>query len=161
MKIKLMVAVAVAAGLLLPGQVAAQQAGRAETLFACTLRGGKTVRVTQRGDRITYRFGTAARPELTIVGSPAARNLFAATALHGGATYYTQLRFVRGTYSYVVYAMEGGRVTNTVGSSGLIVYRNGRRINERRCTRMTDLSFDAISEVPEDIQGAPLAWGDD
>ncbi len=158
MKTRLMVAAAV--GILLPGQLGAQQRGPAETLFACTLSGGKTVRVTRQGDRLTYRFGTARRPELTIVGSPAARNLFAATALHGGTTYYTQLRFVRGTYSYIVYAMEGGRITDSAGSSGLIVFRNGRRILERDCGSMTHLSFDSISEVPEDAEGAPLAWGD-
>jgi hypothetical protein len=159
MNIKLMVAVA--AGILLPGQVGAEQRGRAETLFACTLSGGKTVRVTRQSDRLTYRYGTDRRPELTIVGSPAARNLFAATALHGGPTYYTQLRFVRGTYSYIVYAMEGGRITDSAGRSGLMVFRNGRRIMERSCARMTSLSFDVIREVPEDTEGAPLAWGDD
>jgi hypothetical protein len=159
MKIKLMAAVAV--WILLPGQLAAQQPGRAETLFACTLDGGKRVRVTRQGDRLTYRFGTARRAELTIVGSPSAGNLFAATALHGGSTYYTQLRFVRGQHSYIVYAMEGGRITDSAGSSGLIVFRDGRRIAQRNCARLTELSFGAIREVPEDAEGAPLAWGDD
>ena len=160
MKIKLMVAVAVAVGISLPGQLGAQQRGRTETLFACTLSGGKTVRVTRQGDRLTYRYGTNSRSELTILGSPAARNLFAATALHGGPSYYTQLRFVRGPYSYIVYAMEGGRITDSAGSSGLIVFRNSRRIVERECARMTELSFASIGDLPEDSEGAPLAWGE-
>jgi hypothetical protein len=158
MDIKLVVATAVA--LVMPNHVAAQH-GRSETVFACALHGGKTVRVTRQGDRFTYRFGTARVPELTIVGSPAARNMFAASALHGGATYYTQLRFIQGAYSFVVYAMEGGRLTDSEEFSGLVVYRNGQKIAERACARMTALSFYTISELPKDADGAPLAWGDD
>jgi hypothetical protein len=152
-----MLTAAAAAGILLGHGASAQPTGPASTLFACALPGGKTVRVTARGDRITYRFGTPRRPELTIVGSAADGNLFATTRLHGGPTYFTQLRFVSGEYSYVVHSIPRSRILDNRAYSGVMVFRNGRRIADHPCRRWTALSFADITEMPEDREGAPSA----
>jgi hypothetical protein len=155
---KIMLIAAAAAGMTLSQSASAEQPRRGGTLFACALPGGKTVKVTARGDRITYRFGTPRRAELMIVGSAANRNMFATTRLHGGPTYWTQLRFVRGEYSYVVHSVPRSRTLDNVASSGLMVFRGGRLISDRACRRWTELSFDALAEIPEDREGAPSAF---
>jgi hypothetical protein len=149
---------ATAAAMLPDGGSNAQQPGRAATLFACSLPGGRAVRVTAQGDRITYRFGTPRRAELTIAGSAADQNVFATTRLHGGPTYFTQLRFVRGEYSYVVHSIPRTRTLDNTASSGVTVFRNGRRIAGHSCRRWAALSFADIAEIPEDREGAPSAF---
>jgi hypothetical protein len=110
----------------------AQSAGMA--VFRCSL-GARQVEVVRDGNGATYRFGRAGRPELTINGSAAARNLFAWHELfpHAERRY---LRFTQGSYNYVVrtffrtpdYSQQGA-----ADDRELLVIRNGRLTSRMRC----------------------------
>jgi hypothetical protein len=128
----------------------AQRHGGAETVFSCAVRGGKTVTVTNSGGTFTYRYGTRAHPELTLTGGARTGNLHFMRQRYAGVE--MQLRFTRGAYSYIVYAMEGNGQTGTNPVSGLVVMRGSRRISEQSCTHYTDFAsgFDALDALPQD-----------
>lgn len=139
---------------------AVQPAGRGRTIFSCRLRGAKIVTVTGGGGRYVYRYGTARRPELTIVGTAANGKVFKQTATHGGA-YDIQLRFVRGEYSYIVHSFPRNDIVDNVPTSGLMVFRGGRRILDRDCSPWARISFgdfEDLYELPDNPEGAPSAW---
>jgi hypothetical protein len=143
-------------------QAAAQQAAGEQIVFSCRLPGGKIVTVTQDGGRFLYRYGAAGRPELTIAGTAANGRLFKRAALHGGV-YATQLRFVSGEHSYIVHSFPRSDIVDNVGSSGLRVFRGGRRIMDRNCEPRADFSFEdfeALHALPDIPEGAPSAWGE-
>lgn len=141
---KLMIASAAAALLATPGVASA------ETAFECALRNGKTVRVNVEGDRITYRYGTARRAELTLSGTPASGNVF-----HFSERYFNilhQLRFQNGRHSYIVYSLPGSTRADARGSFGVTVLRDGRRVSDTQCRRETEFQagFDLFGRLPQD-----------
>lgn len=135
----------------LASPAAAQQSGRAETVFSCTLHGGNTVTITARGDRLTYRYGTARRAELTLSGTPETGNLLLLQQRYAGPQ--RQIRFINGEYSYIVhYIGADPRLANSI--SGLVVMRGTRRISDRLCThyREFEAGWDIIHRLPEDSE---------
>jgi hypothetical protein len=117
-------------------------------IFGCSL-GKKSVLVTSTGSLMTYRFGSSASVDITIVGSALRRNLYYRAARYAGMEY--QLRFANGPYSYIVYSMEGNGNTGTNPVSGLVVMKGTKRIAEMSCVRHAEFStgFDYDS-LPED-----------
>jgi hypothetical protein len=113
--------------------------------------------VTVRGERFTFRFGTARRPELTIIARAADRNVFMRPY---GPGYMKQLRFVRGEQSYVLWSAEPSRVHSETGASGLMIFHNAREVGHGACTGYAELRISEwnVPEIPEDAVGAPLAW---
>lgn len=141
-------------------QATGQQAAGEHTVFSCQLSGGKIATVTQDGGQFLYRYGSAGRAELTIEGTAANGRLFKQAALHGG-TYDVQLRFVSGAYSYIVHSFPRSDIVDNVPRSGLMVFRDGRKIMDRNCSPWAAVSFEhpeylyALPDIPE---GAPSAW---
>lgn len=127
-------------------------------VFSCKLPGGKTVTVTGEGERFTYRYGTAKKAELVIVGTVAGRNITKRSALHGGGS-LDDLRFVKGAYSYVVYGVPRNDIRDSDAVSGLTVFRGGNIVMERKCAPFAELTAD-LSEIPETPNGSPSFWGD-
>jgi hypothetical protein len=146
-----------------PGPKAAMQPpAQGHSYFSCRLRGGKIATVTGGGGRFVYRYGTARKPELTIVGTAAGRNLFKQAAVHGG-TYDIQLRFVRGEHSYIVHSFPRSDIVDNVPRSGLMVFRGKTRISDRKCSPWAEISFgdfEDLFEVPDSPEGSPSAWED-
>lgn len=144
---KLMFACFMAGVFALPAAASAQ---RAETAFQCDLRNGKNVRVTVAGDRLTYRYGTARRAELTLSGTPRSGNVF-----HFSERYFNilhQVRFQSGSHSYIVYSLPGSTRADARGSFGVTVLRNGRRISDTQCRRETEFQagFELFQSLPQD-----------
>lgn len=138
---------AVVIALTVPAAAAAQ--GR-EAVFQCVLRNGKTVSVTAQGERLTYRYGTPRRAELTLTGTPSSRNVF-----HFSGRYFNilnQLRFQNGRHSYIVYSLPGSRTADAKGSYGVMVLRDGRRVGDTQCRRETEFQggFDLFQRLPQD-----------
>jgi hypothetical protein len=127
--------------------LAATPAG-AKTLFACSL-GKKRVTVTAEGAVLRYRFGTAAKAELAISGTARSGTIFYRSDRYAGMEY--QMRFARGGYSYIVYAMEGNGNTGARAISGLTVLRGTKRIADMSCTPYAEFAADYdYSALPED-----------
>lgn len=151
-----------AAASLSPNPIGPKTGAPVHTIFSCRLPGGKNVTVTGSAGRFVYRYGTARRPELTIVGTAASRNVFKQVAVHGG-DWDIQLRFVKGPYSYIVHSFPRNDIVDNVATSGLIVFRGGKRILDRNCAPWAAISLDdpedldAFPDIPE---GTPSAWGD-
>jgi hypothetical protein len=149
MKLLTMLGLSALLGLVGSG-VAAAADGASTKLFACAI-GGKTVAVavTAAGGRLVYRYGTADKEELSIVGDPAAGNIFQMSQRFAGMEY--QLRFSNGDVSYIVYSSEGNARTGAAATSGLVVMRGGKRISDRSCSRVAQLVLPAEAlAIPED-----------
>lgn len=130
------------------------------TIFACQLSGGKIVTVTGSDAGFVYRYGTARKPELTITGTLAGKNLSKRLEVHGGDI-DAQLRFVSGEYSYIVHSFPRNKIVDNQPVSGLKVFRSNKKISDRACKPWAKISFadyedlDAVPDIPE---GAPSAW---
>lgn len=124
------------------------KAGTQEKLFACSL-GRKLISVTAVGSRLTYHFGTSAKEEMVIVGTPGQGNVFYRSDLYTGMEY--QIRFAKGLYSYVVYSMEGNDRTGMAATSGLTVMKGAKSIADMPCRRHTtfNTNFD-YHTLPQD-----------
>jgi hypothetical protein len=142
------IALVTVASLTAPTLVRAQ-AG-ASKVFACSL-GNKSVSVTAAGSTLTYRFGTAAKAEMTIIGSAALGNIFYRSDRYASMEY--QLRFANGTYSYIVYSMGANASTGTRPVSGLVVMKGKTRIADMSCVRQAAFStaFD-LNALAEDTE---------
>ena len=126
-------------------------------VFACGFGDGGSISITQAGKRFTYSFGRKGRPEMQLRNGPGTALIFKheGTAPRAG---WTQLRFVNGTTSYVVfhYFHLGNFVRNYSGAteqSGLFVYERRRRVAKRLCK--TGAGFDPgadLSGLPEDAE---------
>ena len=71
-----------------------------QNVFTCKA-GGKRIAVTQRGDRLTYSFGSPGRPEITLAGGPQGGVFYHRTMYNRGED--QTLRFVQGPWSYIVF----------------------------------------------------------
>lgn len=139
------VMILVLAALLPPGScfVAAPE-GSPVKVFACSI-GDKKVSVTTVDGRLVYRYGTASKDDLSIVGMPGSGNIHWLEGRFAGME--RQLRFTNGEYSYIIYAAEGNANSGAAGTSGLIVARGKRVISERSCSRYTDLDLPDVNEL--------------
>ncbi len=143
-------------------KTAVKPAAPGHVFFSCRLRGGKVVTVTGGDGRFVYRYGTARKPELTIVGTAADSNIFKLAGVHGG-TYDIQLRFVRGEHSYIVHSFPRSDIVDNVPRSGLMVFRGRTRILDRNCSPWARISFEDFEdlfELPDIPEGGPSAWED-
>jgi hypothetical protein len=131
-------------------------AARAETnparVFACSI-GAKRVSVTATQDGLVYHFGTATKDEMTVVGTPAAGNVFQMAQRYTGPEF--QLRFKNGEYSYIVYSAEGNANVGASSVSGLVVMRGTKTASDRSCSRFTEFAMPANGTFafPEDTEG--------
>ena len=120
----------------------------ADMVFDCRI-GAKSVSVSGTENRLIYRFGTRGKAEMSIIGTPAAKNVFKMTQRFAGMEY--QLRFTRGDTSYIVYSSEGNSRTDAAATSGLVVMRGNRRIADRSCAPFAAVSLpDRSRAIPED-----------
>jgi hypothetical protein len=146
---KTLLGIVAAAVLAAPWVAFAQSGSGQSTLFECTLRNGKTVRVTEQGGNFFYNYGTRNRRELSLRGSARAGNVF-----HKMERYYaiaTQIRFTRGAYSYIVHSLPGSTRADARGSSGVIVLRGNRVLSQQECRRVTEMTgWDLLRTLPED-----------
>jgi hypothetical protein len=123
-----------------------------QIVFSCTVRNGKTVSVTDRAGSFTYRYGTARAAQLTIAGDARSDNLHFMRQRYAGPE--TQLRFSRGAYNYIVYAMEGNGRTGARAVSGLLVMRGDRHVQDLPCRRYAEFrtGFDDLDGLPQDSE---------
>ena len=138
-----------------------QPAVGGQRIFSCRLPGDKLVTVHADGERLVYRYGTARLAELTIVGTPAKRNLFQHIGVHGG-DWAVQLSFVNGDHSYIVHSFPRNEIVDNVALSGLVVVRAGKTILDRKCSPWAEISTSRIEDleaIPQIPEGAATAWG--
>jgi hypothetical protein len=122
---------------------------RRSPVFWCSI-GEKRVSVSKSGDRFVYHFGTAAKDEMSIVGIPAAGNIFQMAQRFDGEEH--QLRFRNGEFSYIVYSTSGNPIVGGRAIAGLVVKRGTDVVSDFACSRFTelnDLDHD-YSSLPED-----------
>jgi len=116
--------------------------------FSCAI-GAKRVSVTTEDGRLVYRYGTAAKDEMSVVGDPASGNIFQMSQRFAGMEY--QLRFTNGAFSYIVYESEGNGRVGASATSGLVVMRGAKRISDKSCARFSELTMPpATLAIPED-----------
>ena len=145
--------IAVVMGLLASLVATVAVSARAETkpspVFACSV-GGKRVSVTKSGDRFVYHFGTAGKDEMSIVGDPAAGDIFQMSQRFAGPE--NQLRFKNGDFSYIVFSAEGNPSVGARSIAGLVVMRGTKIISDTLCSLFTEVNtFDnGFSSLPED-----------
>jgi hypothetical protein len=137
-----------AALLPLGSSFAATPEGLPTKVFACSI-GDKKVSVITVGGRLIYRYGTASKDELSIVGVPGAGNIHWLEGRFAGMEY--QLRFTNGEYSYIIYATEGNANSGAEATSGLIVARGTKIISNRSCSRYAELVMPDV-----DALGIPM-----
>ena len=128
-----------------------------EPVFACSF-GAKQLTVTQQGDALVYRYGTKARTELSIVADAPSNRVFYHRTLYARAEDQT-LRFVSGSYNYVVYAHWSAPSMGTTEESstgefyygGLTVLRGETELTSRRCRSGGDMrEWPIFKTLPQD-----------
>jgi hypothetical protein len=112
-------------------------AGKPTTIFSCAI-GQKIASVTLADGQLTYHYGTGTHDELTIVGNPAADNVFQMAQRYAGMEY--QLRFVNDGYSYILYAAEGNPQVGAAAVSGLVVTQGTDRIADKACKAFAEFA---------------------
>lgn len=144
--------------MLLPALIALAKPSTAvpDTVFRCSF-GAKEVVVTAIGPKLRYAYGPAGRPEITLVGDPAARTVRYHTELFPHAA-HSQLRFVRGGFSYILfnrYATPDYRGAGAEDRSGLLVLRGTTPVATRWCRSGRGFSdryvFTALADDGEDV----------
>lgn len=118
-------------------------------VFSCSI-GRKQVSVKAVGNELVYRFGGPGKPDLVISGSVARKNLFTGNFRYSDLE--TQLRFVNGRFSYVVFWLSGNRNLGTRNVSGLAVLDGTKHVSDLLCNhwaRLDDTAF-ASWNLPED-----------
>ncbi len=127
----------------------AQAESAPKVLFTCMI-GAKTVSVTTAGKNLIYHYGTgtAKKNEMTIVGSPAAKNIFQMAQRYAGMEY--QLRFTNGDISYLVYSAEGNPQVGAAAISGLMVMRGTKTIADKSCAQWFELTLPDDLSIPQD-----------
>ena len=114
-------AAAVVAALILaavPGTPIQAQAADASPVFACLLKRG-SVSVTSSGGQLTLRLAMPGKADTIVTGNAAQRTVLYRQDRYAGPE--SQLRFVSGRQSYIVYSMAGNRQTGANPVSGLSV----------------------------------------
>ena len=127
---------------------AAHAQERPRPVFSCA-NGDKRVSVTEAGGRYLYRFQRGGKEELSILGDPAAGNIFWMMQRYAGEEY--QLRFTRGEFSYIVFSSEGNASVGASATSGLVVMRGAKRISDLSCARFANFDMPAnAADLPQD-----------
>jgi hypothetical protein len=130
------------------GPASAQSAGTPQPIFSCMV-GKKAVSVSSVGNQLIYRFGTLAKPEMSIIGDARSGNVLWMTQRYAGIE--QQLRFKNGEYSYALYSMEGNGRTGVNPVSGLVVFHGTKSIADIPCLKYTEFTGDFdFSTLPED-----------
>ena len=119
----------------------------AATVFACRI-GANTVSVTEDAGRLTYRYGTPNRVQLSIAAPVASSRVLYLIQRMAGAE--SQLRLKSGDYTYIVYSAEGDSRSGARAVSGLVVMKRMKRIGDKACSRYAALSLPADKDLPED-----------
>lgn len=130
---------------------ASAAANAGTTLFECVLADGKRVRVAAEGDRLTYTYGLNGDVEMMLPASASQNNLFYMSQRFAGMQY--QLRFANGDTSYIVFSAEGNSNTGAQASSGLVVMRGTRTVDNHACRQHAEFSADFdYSTLPQDTE---------
>ena len=101
--------------------LAATAAQAGELLFACTTTQGKQVAITDEGETLRYRFGSATRPELVFSSDKAQLQSGACTAAKGS---YAWVILSNGGYDYMISAHD---VRKRPATATLDVYRSNAK----------------------------------
>jgi hypothetical protein len=125
----------------------AQAESAPKVLFTCMI-GTKTASVAAVGKNLIYRYGTAKKDEMTIVGSAAAKNVFQMAQRYAGMEY--QLRFTNAGVSYIVYSAEGNPQVGAAAISGLMVIRGTKTIADKSCAQWSELTLPDDLAIPQD-----------
>jgi hypothetical protein len=145
LKSTLIAAAAAAAGLCLWSGVSAQAA---VPLFTCRI-GAHTVSVSDDGGQLAYRYGTAGKTEMSIVGTAKSGDVLQLEQRFAGMEH--QLRFKTGGFSYIVYSSEGNGRTGASATSGLVVMQGAKRLSDKSCSPYAELTLPPDSEaIPQD-----------
>jgi hypothetical protein len=137
------------------GAVDARAATKPSAVFACSI-GAKRVSVTKSGGHFVYRFGSAGKVEMSIVGDPAAGNIFRMWQRFAGPE--NQLRFTNGEFSYIVFSADGNSNVGAQSIAGLVVMRGTKTVSNSLCSRFAELDtsdkdFSALPEDTADFSG--------
>ncbi|MEY1389945.1 hypothetical protein AB7044_12655 [Providencia stuartii] len=118
--------------------------------FTCQLGNKKYVSViVDAGKTPQYRYGTLAKPEITLpLNEKGARNIFVGQG-HFIAGESLYIRFQNGPYSYLLYQGEG----RGWAFKGLAVYKNNKLINKKECQNWN--SFDLYDILNYQIRTDP------
>ena len=117
-------------------------------LFTCRI-GTHTVSVTDDGGRLTYRYGTPGKDEMSISAAPKSGRVLQLQQRFAGMEY--QLRFKNGEISYIVYSMEGNGQSGAAAVSGLKVMKGIKELSDKFCSPYAELTLPPDSEdVPQD-----------
>lgn len=146
---KIVVAMGLLASVAATGVASARAETKPSPVFACAV-GAKRVSVAKAGDRFVYHFGTFGKDEMSIVGDPAAGNIFQMSQRYAGPE--NQLRFTSGEFSYIVFSAEGNPSVGARSIAGLVVMRGSKIVSDNLCSRFAELNtFDnGFSSLPED-----------
>ena len=131
-----------------PSSAAGSSAGMPKPIFSCGI-GTKRVSVNLVGTQLVYHYGTQQKEEMSIIGDRQSGNVFWLTQRMAGVEY--QLRFKSGTYSYIVYTVEGNAMSGARPAAGLVVMQGTKTISDKKCAKYAEFqpNFD-FSSLPED-----------
>ena len=108
-------------------------------VFNCRA-GSKRVAITQRGDRLTYSFGSPGRAEISLTGSPQGGVFYHRTMYNRGED--QTLRFVQGQWSYLVFnrwqapqQLSSERIEPEYNVSGVLVMKGDRLVRRIDCNK--------------------------
>lgn len=115
-------------------------------LFGCSAR-AKTIAVCAAGRHVRYLYGAPGKAELVYPAGPGQGTMYqASTSYVGGGE--AQIGFVADDNRYVVYSRTvrtefGAGGFNPRSSAGVMIFRAGKQLGDRRCTRPADAALDA------------------
>lgn len=151
-----------ALALALATAASARPDGKPDFTFTCSI-GGKHAKVSTEGGRLVYRFGTAARTELTIAHEPKLSNVLYRYELYPRSN-LQQLRFRNGPFSYALlnyWSAPGHDGTGYADDSWLMVLHGSRLISSRKCRDASEFTEDhRLDRLPEAPLLTPAEWDD-
>lgn len=112
--------------------------GAGTGVFMCRI-GGKVANVTASHGKLTYTFGPRGKPEISITGDPAKDTVFYLYDAHNDFS-VSQLRFVRGAFSYVVFDYRARTDEVEPSFSGVAVMKGTKTLAILKCDRPTTLN---------------------
>lgn len=116
-------------------------------VYNCPIR-GKVVSVCASPSKVAYRFGTARAAEIEIASTGRDDALHWSSGVGGGGGHYTNLRFSRGGYEYVVFSGSPGSLHDvTEPWSGVQVLKGQADVTRLECKggrAVHDLHLDRV-----------------
>lgn len=129
--------------------IASRPPGQPNFKFTCRI-GPKSARVTTERGKLIYRFGTSEKTELIIRQNNARSNVFARRDLAGGGGEWQQIRFVKGSFSYVIGSLFIAG-TQPVDEAKLFILSGKRMVRIYSCRGLDSFEdYDQLDALPRD-----------